>query len=103
MAKRFTKKVENFHCEVCGKNVKGDGYTDHCPNCLYSKHVDFYPGDRKADCGGLMEPIGVRHKNEKWQILYRCQKCKYKRVNQVDPQDNQEKITEFSQQPVRRV
>ena len=57
--KRFTRTIENFTCGICGTEVKGSGYTDHCPKCLWSEHVDIFPGDRKAECGGLMEPIGT--------------------------------------------
>ncbi|MEK7061411.1 MAG: RNHCP domain-containing protein, partial [Patescibacteria group bacterium] len=43
----FVKKIEDFVCKVCGTKVKGTGYTNHCPNCLYSLHVDEeVPGDR---------------------------------------------------------
>jgi len=45
--KKFQKRIENFTCEKCGLFVKGTGYTDHCPNCLWSKHMDINPGDRK--------------------------------------------------------
>jgi len=74
--KNFVRRIENFECEICGNLVKGDGYTDHCPHCLYGKHVDeTVPGDRKSACGGLMEPVGIRKKKGKLQIEYRCQKC----------------------------
>jgi rubrerythrin len=94
--KKFSKKVEDFTCEVCGQKVKGSGYTDHCPHCLFSKHVDLFPGDRKAKCKGLMEPIGVIKRKGKWQILYRCQKCGHERFNKIAPEDNQEEIAELS-------
>jgi len=55
--KRFQKRIEDFVCERCGAFVKGTGYTDHCPECLWSKHVDVNPGDREAECGGLMEHV----------------------------------------------
>ena len=55
----FIRKTEDFICENCGAVVVGNGYTNHCPACLYSKHVDRSPGDRAADCGGLMEPVAV--------------------------------------------
>ena len=42
----FTRKVEDFTCEHCGREVHGNGYTNHCPHCLHSKHVDVNPGDR---------------------------------------------------------
>ena len=40
---KFKRKKENFVCENCGAEVKGDGFTNHCPKCLYSKHVDIFP------------------------------------------------------------
>ena len=44
---RFIRREENFVCEVCGAKVKGTGYTNHCPQYLWSKHVDkLIPGDR---------------------------------------------------------
>ena len=46
--KLFSKKDESFVCENCKKKVEVLNYTsrDHCPFCLYSKHVDINPGDR---------------------------------------------------------
>jgi hypothetical protein len=59
MSTVFKKTKEDFVCEHCGKPVVGNGYTNHCPECLWSKHVDVNPGDRAATCLGLMEPVGV--------------------------------------------
>jgi len=101
--KKFIKRTEDFVCEVCKTKVKGTGYTDHCPSCLFSKHVDIFPGDRKIKCGGIMEPIGATKRKGKWQILYRCQKCGYKRFNKIAPEDNKEKIAELSQHPVEDI
>lgn len=97
--KKFIKRTEDFVCEVCGTKVKGTGYTDHCPSCLFSKHVDVFPGDRKIKCGGLMEPIGATKRKGKWQILYCCQKCGHKRFNKIAPEDNKEKIAKLSRFP----
>lgn len=95
--KKFSKRVENFVCEVCGTKVKGNGFTDHCPNCLWSKHVDINPGDRSAECDGLMEPVGITQgKEDKLRIVYRCQKCGYQRVNNAVPEDNLERIIQLS-------
>ena len=43
------------------------GYScrNHCPNCLYSKHVDKNPGDRQEDCHGMLEPIGIEIDSKK--------------------------------------
>lgn len=99
--KKFQKRKEDFTCEVCGFKVKGTGYTNHCPNCLWSKHVDINPGDRASFCRGLMEPIGLRQKNGQWQIIHRCQKCGVKKVNKTSPNDNFEKIIKLSQKPFK--
>jgi len=55
----------------------GNGYTDHCPKCLYSKHIDINPGDRQSQCGGLMKPIGFEIKHNQYIIKYQCLKCGY--------------------------
>jgi Zn finger protein HypA/HybF involved in hydrogenase expression len=88
----FLKRVENFSCEVCGEKVEGDGYTDHCPKCLWSRHVDIEPGDRVSACGGLMEPVGVVQKHGEHRIRYRCQKCHLERENKVQKEDDWEKV-----------
>ncbi|MDO8638304.1 MAG: RNHCP domain-containing protein [Candidatus Daviesbacteria bacterium] len=45
--------------------VKYFGHRNHCPFCLFSKHMDQdIPGDRKAECQNLMEPIGLTFKKE---------------------------------------
>ena len=55
--------ADSFTCKVCGRPVvsagAGSGHRNHCPNCLSSLHLDIEPGDRAADCGGIMDPVGV--------------------------------------------
>lgn len=93
----FIKKIEDFTCEVCGTKVKGTGFTNHCPNCLWSKHVDEQvPGDRKSNCQGLMEPINVEINHGEYSLLHRCQKCGKEMKNKVDSEDNFGKIIELS-------
>lgn len=52
---------DSFTCKVCGRlmtpETAGTGHRNHCSNCLSSLHVDEEPGDRAADCGGIMEPV----------------------------------------------
>ena len=43
MAQNFKRKIEDFVCGNCGEKIKGDGYTNHCLQCLWSKHVDITP------------------------------------------------------------
>lgn len=93
MMKNFIKKEEDFVCRVCKKEVKGTGYTNHCPNCLWSRHVDEeIPGDRASKCRGLMEPIGVEIKSGEYFLIYKCQKCGKKTRNKTSKEDKLEEI-----------
>jgi rubrerythrin len=96
MSKKFQKKVEDFICENCGAKIKGTGYTNHCPNCLISKHVDINPGDRKEKCEGLMDPISVEIKNGEYIITHKCRKCGKLRKNKAADDDNIDRIIELS-------
>ncbi len=95
MAINFTRKIEDFICENCGFQVVGDGYTNHCPECFYSKHVDIVPGDRASKCGGLMEPVEFLIKNGEEKILHRCLLCGHEKVNRLDKNDNRDKLVEL--------
>jgi len=75
VSKKFQRNIEDFICEKCGKEVMGNGYTNHCPACLWSKHVDNNPGDRENLCGGLMEPMTAYFESGEWIIIQKCQKC----------------------------
>ncbi|MDE1856549.1 MAG: RNHCP domain-containing protein [Candidatus Micrarchaeota archaeon] len=86
-AKRFSRKVEDFTCSKCGATVKGAGFTDHCPHCLWSKHVDINPGDRRSKCHGLMRPIKIVYDRQNYIIYYRCMKCALARHITAAPED----------------
>ena len=94
--KRFQKRKEDFVCEHCDFQVKGTGWTDHCPNCLWSKHVDLNPGDRRAECQGMMKPVGLKIKNGEYIIYYQCLKCGYRHQVRAAPEDNFEELLELS-------
>ncbi len=87
MAGRFTRTVEDFVCNHCGAEVEGNGYTDHCPTCLWSKHVDVNPGDRKAQCGGKMKPTRVIKGRTNSSIEYKCMKCGVEKKVKAAQQD----------------
>lgn len=99
MRKNFIHKNEEFVCENCGfKNLLGNQIRNHCAQCLYSKHLDKeVPGDRLADCGGLMRPVSVFYKPSKgFMINFLCVKCGHTYVNKVLQGDNQELVSEIS-------
>jgi DNA-directed RNA polymerase subunit RPC12/RpoP len=89
----FIPREEPFTCEHCGRPVEPLGrgtYRNHCPFCLWSKHVDDQgPGDRASTCGGLMEPIGLDQDGKKgWMILHRCVHCGKEIPNKAAPDDD---------------
>lgn len=95
MSLKFKKTKEDFVCEKCGQKMKGTGYTNHCARCLWSKHVDINPGDRLAECGGLMEPIDIYWQNPDWIIIHQCQKCDSKSKNRICPEDDFNVVVEL--------
>ena len=80
--------TEDFECENCGNKVVGDGYTNHCPKCLYSKHVDIEPGDRLATCGGLMEPSHLEKRDREIRIVHICNACGHEKPNRTAANDS---------------
>ncbi|MEK7193677.1 MAG: RNHCP domain-containing protein [Patescibacteria group bacterium] len=99
LTKKFQKRTEDFICEHCGEKIFGNGYTNHCPQCLWSKHVDIYPGDRANACEGLMEPISFELKNGKTVIHFVCSRCGIKKVNKTAKNDNPSLVAELSSRP----
>lgn len=90
-------KKEKFVCLNCGQKIAGGGYVNHCPYCLWSKHVDQeVPGDRQSDCQGTMKPIGVIKKGERWRIVHQCQLCGKKTVTDTKKEDNFDLIIKLS-------
>lgn len=85
----FIRNVEDFVCEKCGKSVKGNGYTNHCPKCLWSKHVDVEPGDRAASCGALMEPVRIEGASQSYSIVHRCTGCGAEHANKTVAEDDE--------------
>lgn len=76
--KRFSKNDEGFVCQNCGFEVKPLGKTsrNHCPKCLCSIHIDINPGDRAAECLGLLVPIFCEPDPKKGYIItHKCKKC----------------------------
>lgn len=96
--KKFNMIDESFICEKCNQKVEKLNYTarDHCPYCLYSKHVDINPGDRQNSCKGLLVPIGIEKFKNTYKIIYQCNKCNKIHKNIMANDDNIEKIIELS-------
>ena len=92
-----------FICDNCGKKVSTTGnigthQRNHCPYCLYSKHVDEFPGDRKAECHGLMKPVGLTFKREgegktgEIMLVHICERCGKISINRLAGDDDVTKV-----------
>ncbi|WP_300343757.1 RNHCP domain-containing protein [Nesterenkonia sp.] len=95
------RDVENagFRCTRCGAGVAphtAGSYRNHCPHCLWSRHVDELPGDRAAECGAPMEPVGVDYSGKKGYILlHRCTACGAQDRNKLAPDDDMDRVIEL--------
>lgn len=98
-----------FKCEKCGKEVITEGNIgtanrNHCPSCLWSKHLDEKEsGDRAAICLGMMEPIGLTFKKEgvdkygkerqgEIMLIHKCQKCEKISINRLAGDDKTDEV-----------
>ena len=97
--RKFTKIDEEISCEHCVAKVDKLVYTsrDHCPKCLYSKHVDINPGDRQETCHGALKPISVEINAKKgYVIVYRCEKCGMIKKNKAAEDDDMNLIIKLT-------
>ena len=92
--RRASGSDDEFRCRRCkmlvGATLYGGRHRNHCPFCLYSRHVDEKtPGDRANDCNSMMAPIGAftRPKGEH-VIVHRCLGCGFERHNRVAADDS---------------
>ena len=94
-----------FTCKVCGRlctpDNAGSSHRNHCPNCLASLHVDIEPGDREADCGGIMEPVAVWvRRGGEWATIHRCRRCGALSSNRTAADDNPMKLMSIALKPL---
>ncbi len=98
LMKRFNMIDEEFICEHCGNKVMPLKYSarDHCPYCLYSKHLDIFPGDRLNKCMGLLEPVGIEKFRDTYKIVYKCLSCGDNHKNIMADDDDMDLIIKIS-------
>jgi hypothetical protein len=95
----------DFTCKHCGifvsamPVVSGVVNRNHCPICLYSRHVDlFKPGDRLCACKGLMAPVGLTLKQSRdkyvagnrgeLMLIHHCTACGVLSINRIAADDD---------------
>ena len=86
--------LEEFKCRRCrtfvGPAVSGGRHRNHCPRCLYSRHVDARrPGDRASECGALMAPVGRFDRSDgEPVVVHQCGGCGVVRHNRLAADDD---------------
>ncbi len=87
-----------------GLDAPGTAHRNHCPNCLWSRHLDDdHPGDRDADCGSSMEPIAVSVRGDgEWVLVHRCCGCGEVHLNRTAGDDNPLLLMRVAVKPLAR-
>ena len=86
--------TESFKCGHCrafiGPTIGGGRHRNHCPLCLYSRHVDDRrPGDRAGACRSLMAPVArFDRPGGEPTLVHRCLGCGFERHNRLAADDN---------------
>jgi hypothetical protein len=108
---RHNPKDGDFRCLHCRQHVVQTPYLsgvqnrNHCPYCLWSKHVDLNrSGDRLAACKGRMRPVGLALKQSRKKyatdlagelmLIHCCEDCGKLSINRIAADDISERLTE---------
>jgi len=101
----------DFICGYCHHYVStmhmlsGVNNRNHCPYCLWSRHLDLYAaGDRLSACKGGMRPIGLTMKKGRnkyrldlggeLMLIHVCQDCGSLSLNRIAADDDRDSILE---------
>lgn len=115
---KLEEKRNGFRCCNCRQWVPlsefmGTEHRNHCPFCLWSKHVDLEkPGDRKSRCQAGMKPIGLTFKHEgadkygtlrqgELMLIHECVNCGKTSINRIAGDDNPEAIMRIFEESQR--
>lgn len=94
-----------FRCVQCRQLVSCDPLVagvrnrNHCPACLWSRHLDWrVPGDRRSNCRAPMQPIGLaaRRRANRYggsaagelMLIHRCTGCDAIVLNRIAADDS---------------
>jgi hypothetical protein len=97
------------HCHVfisAEAILSGVNNRNHCPYCLWSKHLDLYQaGDRLAACKSLMRPVGLALKRTRnkygvraageLMLVHLCVDCEKVSLNRIAADDIVERVWEI--------
>ena len=101
-------ETDGFRCVHCGAFVTRESFLsgvvnrNHCPHCLWSKHVDWQrAGDRMSACKGRMYPVGLTLKRERnkytadsgeLMLIHFCKECGQVSANRIAADDSTEEL-----------
>ncbi|MCC6909637.1 MAG: RNHCP domain-containing protein [Phycisphaerales bacterium] len=100
-----TRPETGFTCIHCRQAVSpqayGTSHRNHCPQCLWSRHVDEQVGDRRCACRGPMEPIALEVRRDgEWAIVHRCTGCNTLRTNRIAGDDHVLTLLSLALRPI---
>lgn len=102
---KASRRDDGFRCIHCKLNAPalawGTSNRNHCPACLWSRHVDDAIGDRRSPCAQAMEPIAVAARADgEWSIVHRCVGCGQLRTNRVAGDDDEYRLLALAVRPM---
>lgn len=99
-----TQTFGDFRCIHCGHIVSGAHWLsgvnnrNHCPYCLWSRHLDLYAaGDRLSACKAPMQPMALttKHSRNKYSrghgelmLVHLCTDCGNVSINRIAADDD---------------
>tara|TARA_R110000744_G_scaffold40399_1_gene91655 strand:- start:2799 stop:3167 length:369 start_codon:yes stop_codon:yes gene_type:complete len=94
-----------FQCIHCKDFVShqsfGTNQRNHCPACLWSRHVDDRVGDRRSPCAQPMEPISIAARGDgEWVVIHKCGGCGQLRTNRVAGDDDELALLALALRPL---
>ena len=101
----------DFKCLHCGHHISANAFLagvnnrNHCPYCLWSRHLDWYQaGDRLSACKAGMRPVGLtlkRGRNKyacvadgELMLVHQCIECEKLSINRIAADDVPEALIE---------
>jgi len=110
MSRSYPQTFGDFKCAPCGHIVSsahwlsGVNNRNHCPYCLWSRHLDLYAaGDRLAACKAPMHPVALtcKHSRNKYasgrgelMLVHQCVDCDNISINRIAADDDTDTILE---------
>jgi len=110
MSRLYSQTFGDFKCAYCGHIVSsthwlsGVNNRNHCPYCLWSRHVDLYAaGDRLSACKASMQPIALTTKRSRnkyasgrgeLMLVHLCTGCRDVSINRIAADDDADMLLE---------